>query len=464
MNSLTSALYKAEYAQRMQASEPSSNPERYAADKLLRLSCAELLLGMYVFELDCAWSKTPFAMGGFHLKNVEDIAILTKHCKHVVIDTNKGVQPRKRRKDQLTILSSARRAVSGSSSFKINRDAYPVTKSIKQQIDKAHRLHLTLKADFAEQALKVRSGKEMDLPLLEQSMFGIIESVIANPQTHIWLLNTNPANRTGTDYCVRAAIWAVVLARQVGLPIRELKILCVGTLLADIGMQLLPERLVNKRGPFRKKEFLAYRKHIEFGVELVSHYPDLDDRVAGIINCHHERQDGLGFPRKLSGKQIPLLARFANLAYCFERLLCSNADGPPTPPSKALTKLYKQRTLKFPEQLVVELIHVMGTYPIGSLITLSTGEVGLVLEQNLQERLSPKIAVLTDSRKVLLEEPVVIDLANQGKSKNDRSIVSSYKSQNAATRLGGDKDLDPRNYSLRFFGRRVGIGPFSVRF
>jgi len=448
----------------MQDSKLSSNPGRYAADNLLRLSCAELLLGMFVFELDCAWSKTPFAMGGFHLKNVEDIEILSKHCKHVVIDTNKGVQPRKARKDKLTILSSARRAAPESSTFKIDRDAYPVTRSIKQQIDKAHRLHLTLKKDFAEQALAVRKGDEMDLPLLEKSVDRIIASVIVNPQTHIWLLNTDPADRADTDYCARAAIWAVVLARQVGLPTHEMKILCVGTLLADIGMQLLPERLVNKRGPFRKKEFLAYRKHVEFGVELISHYPDLDDRVTAIIKCHHERQDGLGFPAKLRGKQIPLLARFANLAYCFERLLGSNGEGSATPPSKALTKLYKQRALKFPEQQIVELIHVMGTYPIGSLITLSSGEVGLVLEQNLQERLSPKIAVLTDRHKGLLKGPVVVDLANQGKSKIDRSIVSSYRSQNSSRRLGDGKDLDPRNYSLSFFGKRVGIGSFSVRF
>ncbi len=447
----------------MKSSEPSSNSERYAADNLLRLSCAELLLGMFVFELDCAWSKTPFDMGGFHLKNVEDIEILTKHCKHVVIDTNKGVQPRKARKDQLTILSSARKAAPESGSLKIDRDAYPVTRSIKQEIDKAHRLHLTLKAEFAEQALGVRNGKELDLLLLEKSMNGIIDSTIANPQTHIWLLNTDPTDRTDTDYCVRAAIWAVVLARQVGLPTPEMKILCTGTLPADIGLQLLPERLVNKRGPFRKKEFLAYRKHIDFGVELISHYPDLDDRVTGIIHCHHERQDGLGFPNKLRGKQIPLLARFANLAYCFERLLGSNGEGPATPPSKALTKLYKQRALKFPEQLIVEMIHVMGTYPIGSLITLSTGEVGLVLEQNLQEKLSPKIAVLTDASKALLDDPDVLDLANQGKTKIDRSIVSSYRSQNSSKRLGDGKDLDPRNYSLSFFGKRVGLGPFLVR-
>lgn len=447
----------------MQISKSSNKPERYAADNLVRLSCSELLLGMYVFELDCAWSKTPFAMGGFHLKNVEDIEILTKHCKHVVIDTNKGVQPRKGRKNQLTILSSARRAAPESSSIKIDRDAYPVTATVKQQIDKAQRLHSTLKADFAEQALAVRNGSDMDLPLLEKTIAGIITSIVANPQTHIWLLNTDPSDRSDTDYCVRATIWALVLARQVGLSSYETKILGIGTLLADIGMQLLPERLVNKSGPFRKKEFLAYRKHIDFGVELLSHYPDLDDRVTTIIKCHHERQDGLGFPRKLRGKQIPLLARFTNLAYCFERLLRSNGEGPATPPSKALTKLYKQRGLKFPEQLVVELIHVMGTYPIGSLVALSTGEVGLVLEQNPQEKLSPRIAVLTDTDKVALDRPLVVDLAKQGRAKIDRSIVSSYGSRNPAKRLGPGENLDPRNYCLSFFGKRVGLGPFSVR-
>jgi|TARA_B110000444_G_scaffold69936_1_gene65682 hypothetical protein len=109
---------------------------------------------------------------------------------------------------------------------------------------------------------------------------------------------------------------------------------------------------------------------------------------------------------KLRDKQIALLARFANRA---------------TPSSKALSKLYKQRALKFPAQLiVVELINVMGTDPIGSLVVLSTSEVGLVLEQNLHERLSPKVRVLTDSCKVVLKQPLIVDLANPGKSEINR--------------------------------------------
>ncbi len=447
----------------MQISELPNKPDSNATGNLLQLSCAELLLGMYVFELDCAWSKTPFPMGGFHLKNAEDIEVLAKHCKKVVIDINKGVQPREGRKNQLTILSSARSAVTESSEIKIDRGAYPVTHSVKQQIDKAYRLHLTLKADFREQARAVRDGNELNLPILEKTIKGIIASVIANPQTHIWLLNTDPADRRDTDYCVRAAVWSAVLGRQVGMHVHDMTTLFKGTLLADIGMQLLPERLVKKRGPFRKKEFLAYRKHVDFGAELVSHYEDLDERVAGIVRGHHERQDGLGFPRRLRGKQIPVLARFANLAYCFERLLRRNGESPATPPAKALTKLYKQRVLKFPEQLVVELIHVLGTYPVGSLVVLSTGEVAIVLEQNLKERLSPKLAVLTDSNKALLEKAVIVDLSKQGKSKIERAIVSSYRSKNPAKGLRDGTDLDARNYTLSFCGRRIGIGPLCVR-
>ena len=463
MNELTSDPEKAKYAHHMQVTEPKISPERYAADNKMQVSCSELLIGMYVFELDCAWSKTPFPMGGFHLKQVEDIEILAKHCKNVVIDTNKGVQPRKGRENQLTILSNARRAAPQSAEIKIDRGAYPITHSVKQQIDKAYQLHLTLKSDFCAQTQAVRRTEQLNLPILEKSIKGIIASVIANPHTHIWLLNTDAADRKDTDYSVRAAIWSAVLGRQVGMHVYDMSTLFMGTLLADIGLQLLPERLVNKRGPFKQKEFLAYRKHVELGVELLAHYPDLDDRVAGIGQSHHERQDGLGFPRQLCGKQIPVLARFANLSYCFERLLKSNGEGPSMPPAKALTKLYKQRALKFPEQLVVELIHVLGTYPVGSLVQLTTGEIGLVLEQNPEEKLSPKIAVLTDGDRSVLQKPVHVDLARQGKSAVDRSIVSSYRSKNRAKQLGDGTDLDARNYTLSFFGKRIGIGPLHFR-
>ena len=114
----------------------------------------------------------------------------------------------------------------------------------------------------------------------------------------------------------------------------------MGTLLADIGMNKLPKNLVVKSGPFRRKEYLAYRKHIHLGLELVKGIAGLDKGVISIIKYHHERHDGLGFPGKLKGDQIPVLARIANIAYSFEKLLHKKDNLKAMSPAAAIGNLY----------------------------------------------------------------------------------------------------------------------------
>ena len=94
-------------------------PESHvAADHIVKLDCADLIPGMYVCELDRAWLDTPFQIDGFHLKTVEDIQLVLKVCRFVYIDTNRGAKPQKMKRNQLTILSSARKAATVSASVK----------------------------------------------------------------------------------------------------------------------------------------------------------------------------------------------------------------------------------------------------------------------------------------------------------------------------------------------------------
>jgi len=231
-------------------------------------------------------------------------------------------------------------------------------------------------------------------------------------------------------------------------------VIFLGTLFSDIGMNLLPEKLVNKRGHFRKKEYLAYRKHINLGLDLLSQYPDVDDDVLRIVRCHHERHDGRGFPKQLKGDQIPALARYAILAFSFERLLRMNVQKARISPARAIARLYKQRVLKFPEQLIVEFIHVMGMYPVGTIVELCSGELALVLEQHESQRLFPKVALLTDAKREQLKSPRVVDLSGESSSKN-RGISTSVSA--------GEYPLDLRQYTQKFFGMRLGLGALSIR-
>ncbi|MEQ8954875.1 MAG: DUF3391 domain-containing protein, partial [Gammaproteobacteria bacterium] len=124
----------------------------------LKLASRDLVLGMYVSEIDCPWTDTPFPMGGFYVRNAEDIQVLLKHCKEVWIDINKGTAPRAK-KNQLTILSTARKSAPVSAPLKVNRDVYPQTHSIKQLLDKSHESFQQLKKQFHLESLGLREGR-----------------------------------------------------------------------------------------------------------------------------------------------------------------------------------------------------------------------------------------------------------------------------------------------------------------
>lgn len=408
---------------------------------------------MFVYELDCPWDRTPFSPSGFHLKTVENIQMLTKFCKSVHIDISRGAAPTRLKRNNLTILSSARKASPASATIKVDRNYYSVSASFKQQLDSTDKHYQQLLQNFEQLTQKIQAHEELDFICLEESVTGLVDSALANPQTLVWCLNTDPLPVNTTAYCVRAAVWATLLARQIGLVRSEIEILFLGTLLADVGLHLLPQDLRETRGKFLKKEFVAYKNHVQLGLELLAKYPGIDQRAIRIVRCHHERNDGLGFPKGLRGEQIPALARFANLAYCFERILGSLSAGRNVSPAKAITRLYRQRDLKFPEQLVVEFIHLMGMYPIGTLVELNTGEVAIVLEQHEEEKLSPKIAILTSDTQINLVKPKLVQLGAAGEV---RTVLSS---------LGPvHKQVRAADYRFSFVGRWLGFSTFGRRF
>ena len=430
----------------------SQNPPD--SNNLVHVDCREVLLGMYITELDCPWSDTPFPPGGFHLRKADELQMLQKFCKSVTIDTNKGAEPARRKRTDLTILSSARRSAPEVAALKVQRDTYPVSQSVKKILDASVQAYDDLQSQFQGMAQAVREGQPLNLKAIEPLRKSVIDSLLANPQALIWILLTDVRPRFETSYSVRATIWACLLARQIGLKRSEIEALFLGTLLSDIGMHLLPERLLKKRRHFRKKEFLAYRKHVEFGLDFLSQYPELDERILRIVRCHHERHDGRGFPRGIRSDQIPAMARYASLAYCFERLLRTHCESGKISPAKAIARLYKQRLLKFPEQLIVEFIHVLGMYPVGTVVELSSGELAIILAQNDSQRLFPLVAMITNAERELLKTPIEFDLSKQ-KGTSNLSIMKGVDPQ--------EFELDLIDYRMQFFGKRLGIGSLSFR-
>ncbi|MCB1672412.1 MAG: HD domain-containing protein, partial [Pseudomonadales bacterium] len=203
------------------------------------------------------------------------------------------------------------------------------------------------------------------------------------------------------------------------------------------------------------QEYLHYRKHVGISVDILRAEEDLDPQVINIARSHHERHDGRGFPRGKRGDQITLPARIANLAYSYERLLRRSSEADLSP-ATAVSRLYKQRKIKFADQLVYEFIKAIGMFPAGSVVELATGEIGIVTEQNPNQRLTPKITVVTTARKQLKNQFAQI---NRGGNKDQDLVTSITRSLKR-----GSYNIDPVRLTDRLFGRRFGLGKLGLRF
>ncbi len=109
------------------------------------------------------------------------------------------------------------------------------------------------------------------------------------------------------------------LAERMGLGDRDLLHLRWGALLHDIGKMGIPDEILLKPGPLTAEEWVIMRKHPKYALDLISPIAYLS-RSLDIPYCHHEKWDGTGYPRGLSGEAIPLEARIFSIIDVWDAL------------------------------------------------------------------------------------------------------------------------------------------------
>jgi len=166
-----------------------------------------------------------------------------------------------------------------------------------------------------------------------------------------------------------------------------------------------------------------------------------------VVKTHCERVDGSGFPQQLKGDKIPLLGKIAGIVSFYDFTTNPRGQAYPLSPSKAVAKLYERRGTEFQEELVVEFIRAIGLYPTGTLVELNTGEVGVVIEQNFERRLKPKVMLVLNSMKQPLDKPVLFDLAEDDRFKQ-ALVDAGKKRQDEVDKIDIATDMEPGSYDI----------------
>jgi HD-GYP domain-containing protein (c-di-GMP phosphodiesterase class II) len=219
------------------------------------------------------------------------------------------------------------------------------------------------------------------------------------------------------DHAVDVAVYLLMLGNHIGWRGPKLIELGMAGLLQDVGKSQLPPELLAKTGALSAEEQLLIRSHVATSLEILYSHAHLPSDVLVTVSRHHERWDGCGYPRGLKLDQIGLAAEMAGLVDSFCAMLKNKPYRNALGHQGALEEIYNQRDRQFNPALMEQFVQCVGLYPIGTLVELESGEVGVVIQQNRVQRSRPRVLLLLDREKVHAPGYKVIDLRDEALQK-----------------------------------------------
>jgi HD-GYP domain-containing protein (c-di-GMP phosphodiesterase class II) len=357
---------------------------------------------MYVAELDRSWLHSPFSGTGFLITSQGQIEQLRRVCAYVYVDPALSEAPLSER------LAAP---VTATASVSPSRAANPVAA--------ARRVLKTALDEIAGIVRYARRQAMVEVGALSNCAAGLAEQIIADAEALHWVLRTEDHGGFLCRRAVGTATVATTLGWQLGLDRPALRAVATGGLLLDLGKIAVPVPILAKPVALDGAEQGYVRRHVERGLELIAGR-DVPARAVEMVAGHHERMDGSGYPHQLRGTHISLFARIAAIADAYDAMTLNRRYAAAMSPHAALRQLDGLRGEKYDAALVNELAHVLGIYPVGTLVELADGCLGLVCGQRPRHPLQPRLVVTHDAARQPLAEPRIV--AASGNSEIVRSL------------------------------------------
>ncbi|MGI6328189.1 MAG: HD-GYP domain-containing protein [Dethiobacteria bacterium] len=221
----------------------------------------------------------------------------------------------------------------------------------------------------------------------------IIDQLINNKNLIINLTDIRIADNYTFAHSVNVAVMAITAGISLGLSRSQLKKVGLGSILHDLGKVKIPSCILNKEGKLSPDEFLEIKKHPGFGYEMVKTQELIPASSAIIIYQHHERMNGEGYPEGLKSEQINLFSRISAVADVYDALVADRPYHSAYPPYKAIEILESSGEL-FDLKVLRNFIQHIAAYPIGTFLGLSSGEIGIVVNNTVGHPTRPRVRIL----------------------------------------------------------------------
>ena len=370
---------------------------------LKRIKIKQLRLGMYC----SSWVNTPLFVKKSFLVNDRDELdqIINSGIKEVFINTNKGL-------DVLSEPVSTPIAKKTVGLAALQNSIDPITLlTINEELNQASKIVNRSKEAITSMFSEARMGKAVNVENAISLVAEITSSVMRNPSALIGLARLKTKDDYTYMHSVAVCALMVSLARQLGLSAEQTRESGLAGLLHDIGKMAIPLDILNNPGKLTDKEFAVVKEHPVAGYRMLLEGGAVGEIALDVCLHHHEKMDGTGYPDQLSGDNISVFARMGMLCDVYDAITSNRPYKQGWCPSESLRKMAEWEG-HFDKSIFQAFVKCIGIYPVGTLVRLKSGRLGVVVEQQIgKSLLLPKVRVFFSSKSNSYIMPQLLDLA-----------------------------------------------------
>jgi HD-GYP domain-containing protein (c-di-GMP phosphodiesterase class II) len=374
---------------------------------LKKVDSSRLRVGMFVHALDCGWMAHPFLRNRFVITHDDEIRkILAADINTLTIDCSKGLDV-----DDAPTVEEADAAIEAEIAAIAAPPVAPLRTTLAEEYDRALAIRRQAAGLVRTVMQDARLGRAVELDQVSPVVESITGSILRNASALLGLSVIKNKDDYTFLHSVSVCTLLVAFCRSRKMDTDTIYQAGIGGLLHDTGKALIPDAILNKPGRLTEEEFAIVQRHPRDGHDILLRTPGIGAIPLDITLHHHERHDGSGYPDRQNADEISELAQMAAIVDVYDAITADRCYHKGIPAAEALRKIYEWSKFQFNPALTQAFMRCVGIYPVGTLVLLESGRLGVVVEPHETSLLTPKVNVFYSTRSQTYIRPETIDLS-----------------------------------------------------
>jgi HD-GYP domain-containing protein (c-di-GMP phosphodiesterase class II) len=242
------------------------------------------------------------------------------------------------------------------------------------------------------------SSYQDELNFLSSSLVRILDEILSNNDIIVNMIDLKIYDDYTYFHSVNVAILALIVGNALKFEKEMLIQLGMAAILHDIGKKFTPKNILSKPGVLTKEEFKIIKEHPSNGYHFIKKsFPSISNVTYIGILQHHERFDGSGYPNGSIGEDISLFGRILAVCDVYDALVSDRPYHKAHLPSEALEFVQGGSGTMFDPVVVLAFSCKIASYPLGTAVELSNGEVGIVVKNYEEFNTRPKVKIIKNN-------------------------------------------------------------------